>query len=96
MKKSVVKDERTIAIENASYRWSYLVLSYGLLLSTAYRAFIRNEASWDLLALVVVGGAISTLYQRNFRALPQRWLLVSAVAVVLAGVLAALIVLAIS
>ena len=89
----VVKDERTVAVENASYRWAYLVLSYGLLLSTAYRGFVRNEASWDLLGLIVLGGAVSTLYQRNFRTLPRRWLLVSAAAALLAAVLAAVIVL---
>jgi len=47
------RNQRTIAIENAGYRWAYLTLSFGLLPSTAYRAFIRHEASWDLLRLVI-------------------------------------------
>ena len=28
---SVERDERTVAVENASYRWSYLVVTYALL-----------------------------------------------------------------
>jgi hypothetical protein len=60
---SIMRDERTVATENASYRWAYLLLSYGLLVSVCYRAFARNESSWDLLALVIVGGVVSTVYQ---------------------------------
>ena len=33
----VQRDERTIAFENAGYRWSYLFLSFGLLALVAYR-----------------------------------------------------------
>jgi hypothetical protein len=91
----VVKDERTVAVENASYRWAYLVLSYGLLLSTAYRGFVRDEASWDLLGLVLLGGAVSTFYQHSFRVLPRRWVWVSVGAVLLAVVLAAVILVAV-
>ena len=87
----ILRDERTVAVENASYRWAYLVLSFGLLLSTAYRGFVRNESSWDLLALVVVGGAVATLYQGGHRVLSRRWALASVAAVVLALVLAAVL-----
>ena len=52
----VERDERTTALENSGYRWSYLVLSFGLLLIVAYRSFARGEASWDLIGLVLVGG----------------------------------------
>ena len=44
----VQRDERTTAIENASYRWAYLFLSFGLLLVVAYRSFARQESPWDL------------------------------------------------
>ena len=95
MKSAVVmKDERTRAIEHASYRWAYMVLSYGLLLSTMYRSFVRGEAAWDLLGLVILGGAVSTLYQGNFRVLSRRWLVVSAASALLALVVGVIIVLA--
>lgn len=89
----VMKDERTVAIEHASYRVAYLVLSYGLLLSTMYRSLVRDEGAWDLLGLVILGGAVSTLYQANFRVLSRRWLVLSAASAVAAAVVAVVIVL---
>ena len=85
----ILRDERTDFVENSSYRWAYLVLSYGLLACVAYRSFVRNEASWDLLALVIAGGAIATLYQGQQRILSGRWAVVTWFAVVLAFVIAA-------
>jgi len=85
--KPIMRDERTVATENASYRWAYLVMSFGLLVSTAYRSFARNESTWDLLALVILGGAVATFYQGSRRTLSRRWAVASAAAVLLAVVL---------
>jgi len=85
----VDRDERTGAVENASYRWSYLVLSFGLLGIAAFRAFARGEATWDLLALVVLGGGVNAAYQGSHRILSQRWFLTAAVTFVLAALVAA-------
>ena len=41
----------------------YLVLSFGLLVIVAWRAFVLGEASWDLLGLVVLAGAVATAYR---------------------------------
>lgn len=84
----VFRDERTVAIENASYRWAYLLLSFGLLLSTAYRSFVSHEQSWDLVALVVAGGVIASGYQLSQRILSRRWTLVAAATAVLAAIIA--------
>ena len=84
------RDERTTAIENASYRWSYMVLSFGLLVIIAGRSFARGEASWDLLALVVVGGLTNAFYQGLHRVLSKRWVVLLAVTLVMAALLAAL------
>jgi hypothetical protein len=89
----VVRDERTVATENMSYRWAYLILSYGLLLSTAYRAFARKEASWDLLGLVIVGGIVSSTYQGAHGILTKRWVRLNLLAMAVAAVVAVLIVL---
>lgn len=89
MERAVDRDERTVSVENASYRWAYLFLSFGLLSSTAYRGFVRGEQSWDLLVLVVVGGLIAMLYQGGRGVLSRRWALVAAGAVALALVFAA-------
>ena len=69
---SITHDERTVAVENASYRWGYLLLAFGLLLSTAYRSFVRAESSWDLLALVVLSGVVTTAFQWRRRTLSRR------------------------
>ena len=89
---SIVRDERTVAVEMASYRWAYLVLAYGLLIITAYRSLVRHEAPWDLLILVIAGGAIANVYQGVQRVLSRRWAMVSAVAIVIALILAATLV----
>lgn len=80
----VERDERTISVENGSYRWGYLLLSYGLLLSTAYRGFVRQENSWDLLGLVVAGGVLTTMYQGRHQILSRRWTMASAFGLMLA------------
>jgi len=55
---SIERDERTITVENASYRCGSLFMSFGVLALVAYRSFARNEANRDLLALVVLGGFV--------------------------------------
>ncbi len=71
------RDERTVAVENAGYRLSYLVLSFGLLGLSVYRSWLRGEAVWDLLALVVVAGAVTAVYQGGRRVLTKRWLIIT-------------------
>ncbi|MGZ8376073.1 MAG: hypothetical protein ACXW0Z_02425 [Gemmatirosa sp.] len=48
-------------LEHAGYRWAYLVVSFGLLVSVAYRSVVRRESSWDLLSLVLLGGIVLTV-----------------------------------
>lgn len=84
------RDERTMAVENASYRLSYLFLSFGVLAAVAYRSLFRGEAAWDLLALVVLGGVLSTAYQGFFGILSKHWAVVTLLSVAAAIVVAAL------
>ena len=67
------RDERTVAVENASYRWSYVFFTYALLTDVIYRSLFRHEAAWDLLALVIMGGAVCTAYQARQKALAHIW-----------------------
>lgn len=89
---SVERDERTLVVENASYRWAYFVLSYGILAAVIYRGFVRHEASWDLLGLVIASGAVTTFYQGRQRVLSSHWVWMSLIAVAAAAVLAAILV----
>lgn len=86
-------DERTIAVSNAGYRWSYLVLSFGILISVAVRSFTYGESSWDLLTLVVLGGVVNAAYQHSQRVLPRKWVAMTLVTMAIAAVLAALMIL---
>lgn len=87
---TVDRDERTVAVENASYRWAYLFLSFGLLALVAYRGLVHNENTWDLMALVVLGGVLSAAYQRFHNVLTAQWAATCLLTIVLAGALAAL------
>lgn len=89
---TVVRDERTVVAENASYRWGFLVLAFGLLLATAYRSLVLGDASWDLLALVILGGAVTTAYQAAQHVLSRRWMMVSVAAMLLGALLAVILV----
>ena len=84
----VERDERTVAVENASYRWAYLVLAYALLVDVAYRGLVRHEAAWDLMALVIVGGAICTVYQARQKTLVHGWVMKAVLGAVIAAVIA--------
>lgn len=95
MSDTLDRDERTIAIENASYRWGYLFISFAVLVSVAYRAFALKQTSWDLLAIVVIGGLVTTAYQRNQRILTSRWARRTLFATALAAVVAVVLVLSV-
>jgi hypothetical protein len=40
---TVERDERTVAVENASYRWAYSLLTYALLVDVMYRSLVRRQ-----------------------------------------------------
>jgi hypothetical protein len=88
---AIFRDERTASVENLSYRWAYLFLSFGVLVSVVYRGFVRDEQSWDLIGLVVLAGLIATLYQGREGVLTRRSLWVHGAAVAGAAVLAVLL-----
>ncbi len=51
---TVNRDERTVAVENAGYKWAYHFLAYGLLLDWFYRVYVLHEKAGDLIALMLV------------------------------------------
>jgi hypothetical protein len=88
---SVIRDERTTAVENASYRLGYTLLAYGLLLIVAYRGFAMQESNWDLMALIILSGLVTTFYQGIHRILSRRWAWLAVGTMIVAGIVAALI-----
>ncbi len=65
----VESDERTVAVENASYRWGWLLLYLAVLFDGCYRVYVRQEAPIDLLLLAIGSGAFCTLYQAHQKVL---------------------------
>jgi len=88
---SVQRDERTVAVENASYRWACAFVTFALLIDGAYRGLVHNEAAWDLLALAIVPGIVCTIYQARQKTLAS-WIAVLFVcfAVIVAAFIAAM------
>jgi len=84
----VERDERTVAVENASYRWAYAVVTYALLVDVMCRSLFRHEAAWDLMALVIVGGAVCTVYQARQKTLGHGWVMKAVLGAVIAAVIA--------
>ncbi len=62
-KKVVQKDERTTVVENASYGLAYKFIGFALLFDVAYRAYAKGEPSWDLMAILIISGFLTTAYQ---------------------------------
>lgn len=79
--------------ERHSYRWGYLVLSFGILVLVGYRSFVLEQANWDLLALVIVGGMAPNVYQGANHVLSRRWLRTTVVTMVAAAIVAVAVVL---
>ena len=90
----VERDERTVTVENASFRWGYLFVTYALLIDVMVRGWVRHEAAWDLLALVAGGGAICTVYQASRKILARGWVKMAVLAACIAGAIAAIIAMA--
>jgi hypothetical protein len=89
----VERDERTTAVENAGYRWAYLFLAFGILMIVAVHGSMYGEASWDLMALVVLGGGVHFAFRAFHGALYKSLALRVAVALIAAVLLAIVLVL---
>jgi hypothetical protein len=87
------RDEREVSVDRAADRLAYVVLSFGLLAVVAYRSFVEGVASWELLGLVLLGGAVSTGYRLWQGVLTRQAVLVLGLAALIALVVGALVVL---
>lgn len=95
MKQLLARDERELSVDRAGDRLAYLVVTYGLLLLVAYRSFAERQSSWDLLALVIVGGLVGTAYRLWHRAFTREAALVIGVTVLVALAVAVVVALAV-
>ena len=83
--RAVERDERTVVVENASYRWAYIFLTYGLLVIVTCRGLAYEESNWDLMGLVIAGGLVATVYQAAHKVLSRRFVWVGLATMLLAA-----------
>lgn len=94
MTSHVPRDEREARIHLAADRLAYVAVSYGLLLSVVYRSFVLGDPSWDLLALVVLGGIVGVAYRLFQGIVSGRWTVMLLVTVGIALIVSGLLVIA--
>ena len=92
MDRLLVRDEREMSVDRAADRLAYVVVSFGLLAVVAYRSFVDGVASWELLGLVLLGGAVSTGYRLRQSVLTRQAVLVLGLTTLVALVVGAVVV----
>lgn len=93
MDRLFVRDQRELSVDHTADRVAYIVLSLGLLVVVAYRSFVEGFASWDLLGLVLLGGAVSAGYRLWQRALTRQAALMLVATAIVAILVSAVVVL---
>jgi hypothetical protein len=83
------RDERERGTDDRADHWAYLALSFGILGLVAYRAFVDQIASWDLLGLVVAAGLVGAAYRIRARAATRPWAAVVALSLIAGAAVAA-------
>jgi hypothetical protein len=91
MNARIERDEREQLIDAQAERLVAAVLSFGILVLVLVRS-LRGEASWDLLALVIAGGAVGLAYRARHRAVDRRFAAVQGAVMVVAAIVAAVVV----
>jgi len=84
---SIACEEHTVGVEKASYRFAFLVISTGLLITVAYRSFALHQKNWDLLSLVILGG-LTALYRGTHKDISRPWMMATTATVSIAGLFA--------
>ena len=69
----VKRDERTVAVENASYKWAWHFLVWPLIIDAMYRQHSLNEEVGDLVALICISSSIAIVHQHRYQAVVSYW-----------------------
>lgn len=85
----ILRDERYYAVENASYRVGYLIMTFGTLVLCTVRAALLQQSNWDFFGLVIIAGLAATVYQIRQKILPYTYktiILMMGLSIILAAV----------
>ncbi|MDP2857121.1 MAG: DUF6442 family protein [Bacillota bacterium] len=88
----VFSDERSESVQHKGQSIGFTVMSFLLVADVMYRSWAMNQASWDLLGIVVIGGLVSAVYNMRQGILTQRHWRLKAITIVVAALIAAALV----
>ena len=88
MKTVFARDEREATVDRDGDRLAWLVLSFGLLAIVAWRAFANDQASWELLGLVILSGLVGAAYRMASGVLTSRAVAVVGITIAVAVIVA--------
>jgi hypothetical protein len=88
MRTLLARDERQVTVDRAGDRLAYIVVSFGALVIAAYRSFVEGQATWDLLALVLVGGLVAWTYRAANRVVDRPSTILLGITVLIAAAVA--------
>lgn len=84
------RDERAVAVIDASCRWAFVFLFFALIIDMMYRTIVRQNA-WDLLAMFIGSTAIATIYQARQKILGKAYWVRAAWMGAVSGVVVAIV-----
>ena len=88
MRTLLARDERQVTVDRAGDRLAYIVVSYGTLVIAAYRSFVERQATWDLLALVILGGLVGWGYRAANRVVDRQGMVLLGITIIIAAAVA--------
>ena len=84
-------DERTVAVIGTSCQYAFILFCVALPIDYAYRAIVRHENAWDLMAMFFGGVAICVIYQARQKILGKTWWVRFACIAAVAGITTAVV-----
>jgi hypothetical protein len=96
MRQLLATDEREQDVGKTGDQLAYVAMSFALLLLIAYRSVFDHGASWELMGIVLFGGAVATAYRAWRRVVTGRAAVLATLAALVAGTLAILTVIAVA
>jgi tRNA(Phe) wybutosine-synthesizing methylase Tyw3 len=93
--RQIYTDERSETVENRSYAIAFRVMGFLLLLDVMYRSVRYREAAWDLMGIVIASGFLASYLQSRAKIVNIQYTRKMATAFVAAGLVAAVIAIAV-
>jgi hypothetical protein len=96
MRTLLTRDERQMDVDRAADRLAYISVSFGLLAITAYRSLARDQAAWELLAVVILGGVVGWMYRAAHGVVDRRSALLAGLTFLAAAAVAVVVAMAVA